>query len=270
MPRRLRSRRPPAASSPKLTVGGTEVEPGEPVEVPLAGGAPSDAELITTVPVVVTAEDGTQRTYTVSLSRTNPTQISALRDLSVEGYELTPAFDPERKGAENPYQIAEELDSSVASVDLSWALGWEGQQVFVNGGPATGSATVALHDGENVIEVGADSYAGDSGTYVIKLNRATAAPSLDVTVVVSAKCMVGKVVLTAKVTNGEGIPVSVTLASPYGTTTLNPAAGKSLSQAYTTRLAQIPAGTMTVTSTATVDGQQVQTVQTVAIAAAGC
>lgn len=83
-------------------------------------------------------------------------------------------------------------------------------------------------------------------------------PELDVTAVVAARCVVGKVVQTLTVTNAEDFPVSVTLVSPYGTRSFaSLAAGKTASASFTTRLAAIPAGALSLTAAATVDGEPV-------------
>jgi len=67
------------------------------------------------------------------------------------------------------------------------------------------------------------------------------------------------------------VRVNITLATPYGSTTFNALKpGKSASKAFTTRLAEMPAGELTVTSTATLDGQPVQSIRTVGYPSAGC
>ena len=89
-------------------------------------------------------------------------------------------------------------------------------------------------------------------------------PELDVTAVVAARCVVGKVVQTLTVTNAEDVPVAVTAAGSYGTRTFaSLGAGKTASASFTTRLAAIPAGTITLTATAAVAGETV-TVETAA------
>ncbi|WP_311212240.1 MULTISPECIES: PxKF domain-containing protein [unclassified Arthrobacter] len=168
----------PGSQFGKVTINGTDATNGAPVEVALTDGSQDDSVFVTDVPVVVTAEDGNKRAYNVSISRTNPNQSTELRNVAVDGYELSPAFESGRQGADVPYTVTQELDSSVPSVNISWQAGWAGQQIQVNGKEmaegATGT-TVDLKDGENVVEVTSSSYPGDFGTYVIKLTRKSAA-----------------------------------------------------------------------------------------------
>ncbi|MEE6273335.1 GH92 family glycosyl hydrolase [Georgenia sp. MJ206] len=94
---------------------------------------------------------------------------------------------------------------------------------------------------------------------------------LDVSVETAARCVVGRTVLTARVTNGEGVPVSAEIATAYGTrSTASLEAGKSVLHAFTTRLGQVPAGEMSVTVAATVDGETVTEVIEVPYAAHAC
>jgi parallel beta-helix repeat protein len=161
----------------KVAINGTDATSGNAVEVALNPGSQDDSEIVTPVPVAVTAEDGTTATYTVLISRTNPNQSTHLRNLEVAGYELSPAFAPERQGDGVPYQVTSELESGISTVKLTWEAGWTGQQVQVNGrtmAADTTEAIVDLQDGENTINVAANSYPGDFGSYVIKLTRKAA------------------------------------------------------------------------------------------------
>ena len=160
-----------------VSINGTPVGAGGSVDVPLAGGTSDQAVLVTRAPVVVTAEDGSSTTYTVSISQTNPSQLSVLRGLSVDGHAFTTAFSPGLGGTDNSYLVADEVPSGTGSVSLTLQRGWAGQDVTVNGNalaPGATQATVDLVDGENAIVVTADSYAGDLGTYVVAVKRTPA------------------------------------------------------------------------------------------------
>ncbi|WP_127573369.1 ThuA domain-containing protein [Georgenia faecalis] len=94
---------------------------------------------------------------------------------------------------------------------------------------------------------------------------------LDVSVETSARCVVGRTVLTARVTNGEGVPVSAEISSAYGRrSSASVGAGASALHAFTTRLAQVPAGELSVTVSATIDGEVVTEVIDVPYAAHSC
>ena len=257
-----------------VEVNGTVAEPGQSVRVPLAGGAASDPDVVTTIPVIVRAEDGSERTHTVSISRVNPSQLAALRDLQVAGQTLTPEFDADRSGADDPYRVDGTLDASVASADLSWRLGWEGQRVQLNGeelaAGATG-ATVPLQDGENRFEVTVNSFAGEFATYLVVIDRAAAEPQLDVTATIETRCVARKVVLVVTVTNGEQVPASVTVDTAYGSKHIAVLPGaKSRSQSFTTRLAEMPPGGVEISASAVVGGEQVQRTREIAYDSAGC
>lgn len=73
-------------------------------------------------------------------------------------------------------------------------------------------------------------------------------PGLEATVEIDARCVVGKVVSTVRVTNENEVPASVTIDSPYGTRTvgeLDP--GRRVMHAFTTRATDIPADSVSVT-----------------------
>lgn len=101
--------------------------------------------------------------------------------------------------------------------------------------------------------------------------KPTAAPQLDVTATVTSRCVAGKVVQVLTVKNAEDFPVSVSTATAYGSKNIGAiAAGKSVSTSFTTRQVSIPAGTASLTATATVDGSPVTVNHEIAYTAASC
>lgn len=84
--------------------------------------------------------------------------------------------------------------------------------------------------------------------------------TLYVSVTAATRCVAGKVVLTVQATNGEEVPVALSISTSYGTKSVAAlAAGKSTASAFTTRQAAVPAGTATVEASATIGGEPVTT-----------
>ncbi|MFB8146760.1 family 43 glycosylhydrolase [Microbacterium sp. NPDC056003] len=99
----------------------------------------------------------------------------------------------------------------------------------------------------------------------------TAPEGLEVEASVTARCIGGKVVQVVTVANGEDVPVSVTMTGAYGTKSFaSLAAGKSASASFTTRLASIPGGSITLAASATVAGSPVTDTTEVSTAPASC
>lgn len=94
---------------------------------------------------------------------------------------------------------------------------------------------------------------------------------LDLTVTASTRCVAGKAVVVASAQNDSTSTMNVTLASNWGeksVTGLTP--GKTTSQAITTRATSIPAGSLTATAIATVNGKRVTTSKTATYPARSC
>ncbi|MEF3404512.1 alkaline phosphatase family protein [Agromyces sp. CCNWLW203] len=102
----------------------------------------------------------------------------------------------------------------------------------------------------------------------VRLEQA-AAPSLEVSAEAETRLIKGKVVVAVKATNHSPVPVALTLTSAYGTKTFAEVApGANVVHAFTTRKASVPAGTVAVQATATVDGSPVTVSVDAAYAAA--
>ena len=94
-------------------------------------------------------------------------------------------------------------------------------------------------------------------------------PTLAVAVTVEPRIIGGKVALTVRATNNEAVPVAMTIASAYGTKSFAAIApGKNATHVFSTRKTSVPAGTVTVTATATIDGAPVTATIDTAYAAA--
>ena len=133
--------------------------------------------------------------------------------------------------------------------------------------PATPGASVQLRATFQAYDV----LAGSASAAISAVVGVATAPSLNVTALAGTRCVAGKIVHTITVTNNEAFPVSVSATSPHGTKSFGAlAAGKSVSAAFTTRLASIPAGGIAVVASATADGQSLSGTQQVSYQAATC
>lgn len=86
-----------------------------------------------------------------------------------------------------------------------------------------------------------------------------APPEVDVTV--TGRCVAGKITLVVQAKNVDDVPVNVSVQTPYGSknvAALQP--GKTSAQAFSTRLALIEPGTVSVTASAVRDGDPVTAV----------
>lgn len=161
------------------------------------------------------------------------------------------------------------VTATVAAADKGDVVG----SVTFTGGSWT--STVPLSGGSASVSVPADvtgvtaSYTG----YADKLVRTSVSAvvpldTLELVPAVATRCVAGKIVLTATVKNTDTAAADVTITSAYGSKSVTAVApGSSASAAFTTRLASMPAGTVTVTGSAT--GQPAFTA-TVPVAAARC
>lgn len=96
-------------------------------------------------------------------------------------------------------------------------------------------------------------------------------PTLDVTAVAGGRCVAGKALPTVTVTNNAAVPVAVTATSGGTTKTFaSVAPSKSAVHAFTTRQASVPAGTVSVQASATIDGENVTVTKDVPYGAISC
>jgi hypothetical protein len=85
-----------------------------------------------------------------------------------------------------------------------------------------------------------------------------AEPSLEVTAQATTRCVAGKTVLAVTVTNGDAVPAALQVETPYGSKSVAQlAAGKSMSFAFTTRIADLPGGEADITASASVGDETV-------------
>jgi len=96
-------------------------------------------------------------------------------------------------------------------------------------------------------------------------------PGIAFTTTIGNKCLAKKAFLAASVTNTDTVPVTFAFETAYGTKTfVDVAPGKNAFHSFTTRLASLPAGTLTVTATAVLDGTTVTSVQETQYDAMNC
>lgn len=83
-------------------------------------------------------------------------------------------------------------------------------------------------------------------------------PELDLDVVAEPRCLGGNAYLAVRAANGEDSPVDVTLTTTFGTHEVaDVAPGANAYQAFPVRSADVASGSVTVTGTATIDGEDV-------------
>lgn len=108
-------------------------------------------------------------------------------------------------------------------------------------------------------------------TYRIQIVRAAAPPALTTEVSVTSRCVAGRATLAVMAKNTSAVTVAMNIVTPHGQKTVaSVAPGKTTTQAFTVRQAQIPAGEVSVTATGQVDGKTVTATQKGAYDARSC
>ncbi|WP_211590590.1 family 43 glycosylhydrolase [Microbispora sp. H11081] len=99
----------------------------------------------------------------------------------------------------------------------------------------------------------------------------TATPEVELTVTASSRCIGSSAYVAVTAVNNAEAPATITLTTPYGSTTVaDVAPGKQAYQSFNTRAGQIDAGTATVTATATIGGTRVTSSYDTPYTAAAC
>jgi hypothetical protein len=105
-------------------------------------------------------------------------------------------------------------------------------------------------------------YVSDAGTTQTTLTLTVGDPPdesiWDVDVQARTQCIGANVYVLVSARNADDVPLTIELSTPYGSRTVSGVApGKSAYQAFNTRVGTLPAGTVTVSATGTVDDQPV-------------
>lgn len=144
-----------------VKVNGTATASGSAATVPLSVG-------VNTITVAVTAQDGTPKTYTVTVSRAAPSTNANLSNLTISQGTLTPAF------AAGTTAYTATVGNAVTSVNVTPTVADSTATVTVNGAAATSGSpkTVNLNVGINPINVVVMAQDGATQkTYTVTVTR---------------------------------------------------------------------------------------------------
>ncbi|TYL52845.1 LamG-like jellyroll fold domain-containing protein [Agromyces mariniharenae] len=187
----------------------------------------------------------------------------------------------------NPNPMARHADLSVNGGDVQRVLF---APTFHRNNFWERTIVLDLEAGENTITFSAEeqpnfdgvTYAGENWPGIPLrakeapiIDRVTVSPfsalPLDVPVEATAKCLAGKVRVTATAVNGEEVPIALAFETEYGTkTAVDVVPGKALSHTFNTKATEAPAGEVVVIATATIDGEEVSLTQSAAYDARNC
>ncbi|MFF2370886.1 immunoglobulin-like domain-containing protein [Agromyces sp. NPDC058110] len=162
--------------------------------------------------------------------------------------------------------------TGITAVESTTELAADGREVTAevtaaDGGDVVGtvtfsggdwSETVALHDGSASVDVpaGVASVTATYDGYTDGLVATSTSAAVEVTgdleleATAATRCVAGKVSLVVTAKNADDQRADVTIRTAYGDKTVALAAGASISSAFATRAASIPAGTLTLTGSA--------------------
>ncbi|WP_219815173.1 MULTISPECIES: family 43 glycosylhydrolase [unclassified Rathayibacter] len=204
------------------------------------------------------------------------TQNLVLKDLDNGDWTALSAVDFGDTGAATFTAKAKALQAGgTVTVRLDSETGPVAGTVAVNGTTGEWTDVSAALTGATGVHDVFFSYSGPAGDLfeldTFAFTEGEAAPALDITASAATRCIAGKAIVTVQASNGSDVPVGVTFTSTSGTKTFTSVApGKTVSHAFTTRQADLPAGAVTVEATATRNGAPVETEVSAPYAARPC
>ena len=152
-----------------MTVNGQATNSGQSRAITLLGPGSS-----TPVIIVVTAQNGTQRTYSISLIRATLGGNNNLSALTVSPGDLTPAFNANR--LTYSVDVAEDVTSVTVSATKADRNAVMSGDVTAGAGTTSGSAPIQLGGpGRKVVSITVTAPNGSSKTYTVTVDRATQA-----------------------------------------------------------------------------------------------
>ncbi len=183
--------------------------------------------------VVVTAEDGSEKTYTITINRMElPSSIANLKNLIVSvpdsGFYMTPAFSP----LQQSYTFRNGSNNGVANTTESATITVEKEDekatVFINGtlvDSNSNSGEAGLIVGDNNIRVLVIAEDGTEKTYIVSLKRMGSALLSDITITggtLDSPFSPVKYSYTVGLPQGtESINISVRTSDPNATIKMN-------------------------------------------------
>ena len=155
----------PQNANASMKINGQATTPGQTRTITL--GVPGSS---TPIPIVVTAQSGSQNTYIVTVTRAALASNNSLQSLTVAPGPLAPAFNP----STTSYTV--DVASGVAAVTVTAQAQDAGATVSINGGPATNSSSQSVPlgaSGSNTnISIVVEAANGNLRTYLVTVNRA--------------------------------------------------------------------------------------------------
>lgn len=144
----------------RVTVNGQEFNGTDAVEAALEAGE-------NTILIVVTAEDGTEKTYTLIIEREDPAALAYLSSLSIQEITLTPEFSSDI----TEYTAEAGSDVNMIHLEMTPVTG-ASVNITVNGTGQGDNTEIALADGENVIRIEVGSQDGTNyTTYTLTVTK---------------------------------------------------------------------------------------------------
>ena len=157
----------PQNANASMTINGQATASGQARTIGL-GAAGSN----TPIPIVVTAVNGSQNTYIVTVNRAAPGGDNNLSALTVTGQTLTPAFSASQLNY--TVNVATTVPSVAVTARKSDPNAVMSGSVTAAGGQATGQATIQLGGAPSstIVSIIVTAPNGNRNTYIVTVNRA--------------------------------------------------------------------------------------------------